>query len=337
MQIPDNATPDTMIIRQKEINVLSCALPQSDLRFYPENPRIYTSVWLDEQEQPSQEQIFAVLSKSEHVRETLVPSIRDNGGLIEPILVRDGVVLEGNSRLAAYRLLAQTDAQRWRLIRARVLPNEVTESEVFSLLGQYHMVGKKDWPPYEQAGYLYRRYKLHDMSEQALAAEVGLSKSKVQHLIAVYSFMVERDDRSPERWSYYDELLKGRRFDDARKLYPQFDKFIAALISAGEIGRAVDLRDELPKIVKAGGNTLKKLMSGGFSFTEAAEDARLRGAGNYHAQKLKGFRQWLSDDALEPDIAAMTADEVKIVKYELDKIQSRTSQLLQRISKNQKR
>src|SRR5690242_12417170 len=101
MQIPVDAIPDTMVLQKRELAFLSCSLPQLELKFYPENPRIYSSVWIDEDERPSQEAIFAVLSKSDHVRETLLPSIRDNGGLIEPILVRDGVVLEGNSRLAA--------------------------------------------------------------------------------------------------------------------------------------------------------------------------------------------------------------------------------------------
>lgn len=336
MQIPKDATEDTMIIRKKEIKVWACSLAQAELKFYPENPRIYSSVWLGEDEQPSQERIFKELSASEHVRETLVPSIRDNGGLIEPILVRDGIVLEGNSRLAAYRLLAQVDAAQWKYIKARVLPMDVSESEIFSLLGQYHMVGKKDWPPYEQAGYLYRRFKMHDMAVQDLSAEVGLSRAKVQHLISVFTFMVERDDRSPARWSFYDELLKGRRFDDARKLYPKFDQHIADMISSGEIPRAVDLRDDLPRIVKAGGNTLKKFMSSSLSFSEAAEDARLRGAGNYHAQKLKGFRQWINDDNMETDMRAMSVDEAKVVRFELEKIQSRAAQLIKKLTSSQK-
>lgn len=334
MQIPADAIPDTMVLQNKEIPVFSCSLRQRDLQFYPENPRIYSTVWIDEDEKPSQEAIFAVLSKSEHVRETLLPSIRDNGGLIEPILVRNGIVLEGNSRLAAYRLLSQANPERWQLIRARVLPADVSESEVFSLLGQYHMVGKKDWPPYEQAGYLFRRSRDHNMEDSALAAEVGLGLAKVRHLIAVYSFMVDRRDRSPERWSYYDELLKGRRFDEARKKYRNFDGHIADLIDSGEISRAVDLRDELPKIVKAEGNTLKKFMSGGFTFAEASEEARLRGAGNYHVQKLKTFRKWLADDTMDTDIQAMSPEDAKLVKFEIDKLQTRISQLAVRLGKS---
>jgi hypothetical protein len=110
------------------------------------------------------------------------------------------------------------------------LPATVTDSEVFSLLGEYHMVGKKDWLPYEQAGYLYRRYKHHEIPPDALSVEVGLTKAKVTHLIAVYQFMVDHEDKSSDRWSYYDELLKGRTFKEALKLHPRFYEIITEKI-----------------------------------------------------------------------------------------------------------
>jgi len=326
-------TEDSILLRGREIRVVSCSLAQADLRFYPENPRIYSSVWTNDGVEPSQEEIFRALSRSEHVRETLVPSITNNGGLIEPILVRNNVVLEGNSRLAAYRLLVQTDSKKWCYIRAKVLPTDITDSEVFSLLGEYHMVGKKDWQPFEQAGYLYRRFKTHAVPEDALQKEVGLSLSKIRHLIRVYDFMVRHEDRSPERWSYYDELLRGKRFDSARQLFPQFDEYIALKIASSEIERAVDLRDKLPQIVKAGGNTLRKFMNGAYTFTEAAEDSRLRGAGNYHGRKLADFRKWLVDESLEKELTGINEADRNFIKYELEKIQSRSKQLLLKITK----
>jgi len=333
MQIPNDAITDTITLRHKEIKISTCSLPQKELSFYAENPRIYSSVWVNDDTPPSQDEIFKVLSNLEHVRESLVPSIRANGGLLEPVLVRDGIVLEGNSRLAAYRLLAQKDQDKWESIRARVLPLETSESEVFSLLGEYHMVGKKDWAPFEQAGYLYRRFTKSNVGEKELAAEVGLTKTKVEHLVAVYRFMVEHHERDPKKWSFYDELLKGRRFDNARKIHPNFDELIAEKIATGEISNAMALRDELPNIVKIGGNTLKKFMSGSMDFLTAAEDARQRGAGNYHAQKLRIFKQWLNEEATERDVTAMSEQEFKAVKFDLEKIQSRIGQLLKKRQK----
>ena len=323
MKIPDNAVPDTILLRGQEITVLSCELPHQELLFYPENPRIYSSIRADDDDEPSQEHIYRVLSKAEHVRETLIPSIRNNGGLIDPILVRGNIVLEGNSRLAAYRVLTQQDPEKWRLIRAKVLPEDVTDSQVFSLLGEYHMVGKKDWQPYEQAGYLYRRHEHHEVALEDLAMEVGLSKPKVEH-------------REAEKWSYYDELLKRRSFRDLLASHPNFYEVITEKIKSREIERAVDLRDQLPRIVKVGGNTLKKFIQGKMTFDEAASDAKLRGAGNYHAKKLKEVQKWLAENDIVDEIDAMSDDELKNVRYLLEKIRTRIGHLLTRTKKPQK-
>jgi len=326
---------DVITIRKREITVRTGTLRQDQLRFYPENPRIYSTVWKEEGDEPTQHEIFEALSKSEHVREVLVPSIRHNGGLIEPVLVKGKTVLEGNSRLAAYRILAQAEQDKWDLIRVRILPDSITESEVFSLLGEYHIVGKKDWQPYEQAGYLYRRFKKHGLNEQELKEEVGLSAAKVRHLIRVYDFMVQHDDRNADRWSYYDELLKGHKYDDARQLYPQFDEFIVGKIRSSEIQRAVDLRDQLPLITKAGGNTLKKFMSGAYSFDDAVHDARMRGAGDYNVRKIGDFRKWLAEEHIDSELENASKNEKQTLAYELDKIERRIRSLMKRIKPSQ--
>ena len=322
---------DVITIRKREITVRTGALRQDQLKFYPENPRIYSSVWKEEGSEPTQQEIFEALSKSEHVREVLVPSIRHNGGLIEPVLVKGKTVLEGNSRLAAYRILAQAEPGEWDFIRVRVLPDSITESDVFSLLGEYHIVGKKDWQPYEQAGYLYRRFKKHGLNEQELKDEVGLSTAKVRHLIRVYDFMVKHDDRNPERWSYFDELLKGHKYDDARQLYPHFDEFIVGKIHSNEIQRAVDLRDQLPLITKAGGNTLKKFMSGAYSFDDAVHDAKMRGAGDYNVRKISDFRKWLAEEHIDSELEGASKHEKQTLAYELEKIERRIRNLMKRI------
>lgn len=323
---------DTITLRKREIKVRTGYLPHQTLQFYAENPRIYSIVWKENGAEPSQEEIFEALSKTEHVRENLVPAIKGNGGLIEPVLVRNNVVLEGNSRLAAYRVLSQKDPATWEQIRVRILPDTISDSEVFSLLGEFHIVGKKDWAPFEQAGYLYRRFKTHGIDEKQLHHEVGLTPAKIRHLIHVYDFMLEVDDRNPERWSYYDELLKGRRFNHTRELYPGFDKKIADLIQNEEIERAIDVRDGLPKIVKAGGNTLKKFMSGAMPFHDALKDAHLRGTGNYYSKKFSEFRKWLADDHIDAEVIGIPIEEKKALAYELSKIESRIKQIAKKVN-----
>jgi hypothetical protein len=332
---PREFIEDSITLRGRELTVLSGVLPHRQLRFFPENPRIYSQVWRSGDEEPTQADIYQVLAKSEHVREHLVESIKHNGGLMEPILVRKDVVLEGNSRLAAYRLLsdqAKTDdeKEKWQLIRVRILPDGVSDSEVFSLLGEFHIVGKKDWAPYEQAGYLWRRFKHHSVSEDVLKDELGLSKQKIRHLIHVYGFMVENDERDPARWSYYDELHKIRKFDEARQLYPNFDQVILEKIRAEEIGRAVDLRDDLPLVVGAGSKILKKFMDGRLDFTSAVAEAKAKGAGNATMKRLDDFRRWLADDERDEDIQSATTEERGGIKFNLTKMRDRADQLLKK-------
>ena len=332
MSVDDAETGnDVITIRGKEIPVRTVSIRQATLRFYSENPRIYSAVWKEGSSTPTQHEIFEAIAKMEHVREVLVPSIRQNGGLIEAILVRGNVVLEGNSRLAAYRLLAQTEQDKWNSIRARILPDSLTESEVFTLLGEYHIVGKKDWQPYEQAGYLYRRFTTHKVPEDQLKAEVGLPAAKIRHLIRTYEFMQKHDAGNPSRWSYYDELLKGTKFNKARELYSNFDEAIVSKIQSGDIERAVDLRDELPLVVKAGGNTLRKFMNGTFAFADAVHDARQRGAGDYNFRRINSFRQWLADDALDGELGGAPREEKKRLGFELEKLERRVKSLLRHL------
>lgn len=327
-------TEDTITLRKREIKVKTGFLPHHTLLFYAENPRIYSIVWNEEGDEPTQEEIFEALSKTEHVRETLVPSIKSNGGLIEPVLVRKNVVLEGNSRLAAYRLLAQKDASTWEMIRVRVLPDSISDSEVFSLLGEFHIVGKKDWAPFEQAGYLYRRFKTHGVDEKQLHHEVGLTPAKIRHLIRVYEFMLEIDDRNPERWSYYDELLKGRRFNHTRELYPGFDQKITELIQNEEIERAVDVRDGLPKITKVGGNTLKRFMNGKLSFHDALQEAQHRGAGNYYTKKFTDFKNFLAEENVDAELANISDEERSNLSYLINRIEARIKQIAKKVNGN---
>src|SRR5579884_1719005 len=107
------AVTNSILIRGTEIPAVTLQLEQQKLRFYADNPRVY-SVLRGDGKVPSQEEIQKRLLEMEHVKE-LIQDIRLNKGLIEPLIVRDGTfeVLEGNSRLAAYRFLAKSDPVKW--------------------------------------------------------------------------------------------------------------------------------------------------------------------------------------------------------------------------------
>ena len=126
------------------------------------------------------------------------------------------------------------------------MPEDLDESLIFALLGQYHIKGKKDWTPFEQAGFLYRRSTVHNIDSVQLAQEIGLSKRKVEHLINTYQFMLDHHETDTARWSYYDEYLKSRPIRKARLNQSSFDALVVEKVKSGEIARAVDIRDRLP-------------------------------------------------------------------------------------------
>lgn len=327
----DGWAEGSLTLSGKEIPVRTGYLAVGDLRFYPENPRLYSIVCSGEEE-PSQAVIQKRLSGMEHVKQ-LVQSIRANGGLTDPLIVRDGdlVVLEGNSRLAAYRILAGNDPIKWGKVKATLLPKDISDNLVFALLGEYHIIGKKDWAPYEQAGYLYRRCKNYGITPAAMAAEMGLSTRTVGHLIDVYTFMVKHGDDVVERWSYYDEFLRHHSITRARGEIPEIDGVFVEKVKSGEIPKAVDVREKLTKIAAEGGKVLKAFVTDEGSFENCYDRAIARGADNVWYKRLNKFREQLADPDLKDVFLEMNEAHRKKCVFELKKITRITDGLLAKI------
>lgn len=324
---------DSITLRGEEIPVDVGYLPQIDLKFFPENPRIYSILSVLDEE-PSQEEIEKMLQKREHVKQ-LIQSIKANGGLTDPIFVRGGplVVLEGNSRLAAYRALASKDPIKWGKIKCRVLPETIEDDKIFSLLGEYHIIGKQDWAPYEQAGYLYRRYKNYGADLNKMATDLGLTINRVKHFINVYSFMIEYKDNDVNRWSYYDELLKSSKIGKYRKKYPEFDKVVVQKIKSREIPRAADIRDNLKKIVVAGDKTITAFLSGKRAFQESVDRAKSGGADEHCYQSIRKFRNWLVGTKVKKEVLALPETLTNKVLYEFKKIKAGIEYLERQLKK----
>jgi hypothetical protein len=327
------ALANTILIRGREVPVINSNLEQAKLRFYPENPRVY-SVLHGSGEAPTQEDIQERLLQMEHVK-LLIQDIRLNEGLIEPLIVRDGTleVLEGNSRLAAYRFLAKSNPVKWGYVKCSILPNNIDGLLVFALLGQLHIKGKKDWAPYEQAGFLYRRYKQHNADIKALALEINISSQKIKHLIETYQFMLDNSEVDVSRWSYYDEYLKSSKIKKARKCFPVLDGVVVKKIRSQEIERAVDLRAELPVICSAPGVALEKFVSGEWSFEKAFQHAHRCGGDNIPLRKLTAFRKWLTRKSTSDGLMEFDGQMRSKLRFELGKIANRSSALTKRLSK----
>ena len=320
---------ETLRIRGRDIPVSICYIPHTQLRFYSDNPRVFSALRMDGRA-PSQKETESHLLELDHVK-ALIHDIKRNGGLIDPIIVRKNEVIEGNSRLAAYRALANKDPIKWANVKCTVLPDDTDDALVFAILGQYHIKGKKDWQPFEQAGFLYRRHINQKVDQKTLAEEIGLSSGRIKHLINTYQFMVERKQSDASRWSYFDEYLKSSKIRKARDKYPELDDVVVSGIESGAIERAVDVRDRLPAICCGPKKTLAKYVEEELSFEQAYELAEASGADNTQYKRLEKFRHWIVKKEVEDFVVSSNNQIRGKIKYELGKILDRAIALNSKI------
>ena len=313
---------DYIMIGNKKILTQSCELNQADLKFFPENPRVYSALNSDGSS-PSQEDIEEHMKSLDHVRD-LRDNIEKNGGLMEPIIVRDGdfVVLEGNSRLAAYRLLCEKDAITWGKIKCNLLPSDIPDDLVFKLIGQFHIKGKKPWDPYEQASYLYRRAEETKTPIASIAEELNIKAADAQKMVDAVKLMKEYGEYDNHKYSYYLEYVKDPSIKKYRETNPDIDGTIIEEIKKGAIERAEDIR-MLGKVAKVGDKQSKKLMKevaeGKTNIYDAYEAMDENGKLESSLSKLKAFRSYINTDNFEKNMRS-NENTYKQGLYEIRKI-----------------
>lgn len=311
---------DTLTIRGTKVDVEVKFIDNRQLKFFVKNPRIY-SIVRETDEEPSQEDIEAKLKDMDHVRD-LVKRIRRHGGLIEPLIVHKDTseVIEGNSRLAAYRILFQENPSKWQKVKCHVLPTKIKPSLVSSLLGEYHFKGKKGWPKFEEAGFLCRRFHDEKVSVAELVEESGLGKSVVEHLIKTYKFMEDNNDTHASRWSYYDVYLKSKKLKKVRDNYPNFDTVVVDMIKKEEFKEARDVRDKLPLICDGSKKTIENFLEKKIDF-EAAISKVAENKGGIDGEKtLNKFRKWIAHPGRFDELASVNGELHEKISFEITSI-----------------
>lgn len=324
-------------IGNKDFDVQERILEHHELLFYEDNPRIY-SILKKEENPITQHGIEEILSTMEHVKK-LRSSIEQNGGIIDPLIViereNNYIVLEGNSRLAAYRLLYKKDPIKWQKVKCSVLAKDIKDDDIFTLLGQYHLVGRKDWSVFEQAAYLYRKKQSSQIETDILAKNVGLTLGNVEQYLRVYTFMLENNDLRPDKWSYYDEYLKNRGIKKYRETNPDIDEVIVSQIKTDEIKQAIDIRDVLGTVAKGTDKTAKRLMKDVIEKKATIYDAHDRfestGRTGGAYNKIKKFRETITDIDFQKKLK-LEAGATKDISFELNKISKAVERLLNEIN-----
>lgn len=307
--LPDHSPPRRFYperIGDREYSLPEAMLDvNKDVTLWAKNPRLlpYTAGG----KFASEEELEAALRQTNGY-EGLRSSIADIGQL-EPIYVWKGpgmtkyLVLEGATRVTCLRdqLLRSKDEerrQRFRFVRAKVLPEDFDERQRAILLARIHVRGDavRTWGRYIEAKFVYDHTKGDPpvMSASDLARWLGKSLSWVTRLRDAYEFAekfveyVDTDDAPQQAVKYFsvleeiskatgfgprvktDEALQGEVFDmvandvfteyrDARFMQQFFaDPEKWARLKGHETGAAHKLAAE----VKAGNTTVRGKIQG---------------------------------------------------------------------------
>lgn len=203
---------------------------------------------------------------------SLKESIRTSGTIIHPIHVNktdDGrlVVVEGNTRVAIYKELRDSDVEgNWDEIPA-ILYEGLSQEEIDSIRLQSHQVGPRAWDPYSKAKYLHKLNKHQDLPFARLVDLCGGRKNEVRDYIAAYEDMEEHyrsildddADFDPKRFSSFAELQKTNvkqairlanydlkdfsRWVRDRKIHPQHSVRKLPLILVSEEAKKIFLQE----------------------------------------------------------------------------------------------
>lgn len=160
------------------------------------NPRIAIYLEYYSEDALDSDTMALLLGTSSDNCSSLRESIKENGGIVHPIIVnhfQDNryVVIEGNTRLQIYRdFLKKGVPGNWKTIKSIVHEN-LDEETMHSIRLQAHLVGPREWDAYSKAKYLnYLANELHMPMNEIVSYCGGSSEStKIKQMIAAYQDM----------------------------------------------------------------------------------------------------------------------------------------------------
>jgi len=200
-----------------------------DLHFDPDNPRLPSN-----KRTASEDDIFQWMLKEADLLE-LMQSIAATGySSAEPLLVTKNsrgpgfIVVEGNRRLAALKLLAQPSRARLRTKAVHEVAQNAAEplrekipvfiyprrEDILDYLGYRHITGTKPWGPRQKAEYLKQLFNLHmiDASSTAqtmsrIAKMIGTKPYYAQKLLVTLSVVEQAEEHSFWGSTFLDDRL----------------------------------------------------------------------------------------------------------------------------------
>lgn len=235
-----------------------------DIELDRSNPRIANYLELYSEDDLTSDTMTLLLGTTSESCASLRESIKENGGIVHPIIVNhfsDGryVVIEGNTRLQIYRDFRKKGIPgNWNNIKAIVYDN-IDGETMHSIRLQAHLVGPREWDAYSKAKYLNYLANEEYMSMSSLVAYCGgTSKaSEIKNMIAAYRDMQEFyrpqcDDDSMfdiKKFHGFVELQK-KNVDEALKSHGYTKIDFSKWMVEGRFSKLEDVRS-LPAILNS--------------------------------------------------------------------------------------
>jgi hypothetical protein len=171
-------------------------LPVDQIEIDPENPRIAYFLSNYNHEDINSDTIALLLGTSSVACESLRESIRQNNGIIHPIIVNKDTngtykVIEGNTRLQIYKDFLKANVPgSWTKIKA-IVHDSLKSDFVHAVRLQAHLIGPREWDSYSKAKYLNYLYNEEHMPMNMIISFCGgTSKAnEIRNMINAYNDM----------------------------------------------------------------------------------------------------------------------------------------------------
>jgi hypothetical protein len=270
-----DSTAVSMSVSGRELHFRSATMPVAQLHLDTTNPRLRDLALKAETEGRAltEPEIEKRLWEEAAVKK-LYTSIVASGGLTEQLWVyRDGRVPEGNERLVClrkierdlkgpnrYKIFTEANAKRMETLIAKVpvkiVPEEITDSEMDILLARLHVSGKDEWPTFNQAAHVYKMNHDDGIDVERIAELLTVSTTWVYMRLKAYewtkAYLETTKSEDLSVYSTFEEAYKVKA--KLRKVGLDLDKeedmeIFQKMIRSKNIGWAIHVR-KLPKLLE---------------------------------------------------------------------------------------
>lgn len=267
-----------------------------ELRYYEKNPRVLSKLIREQEiDSLSDDRIQKVVErrmKDEQSVRNLRKTIRHHRGIVEPLVVQFSTrkVIEGNSRLAALRMLyAENSDPVYLTVPCRMVT--LSEKQIDALLHQYHVDGKTEWTPFDKAHFSYHRILVEKISIEDHAEVTSTSQAEIRKRIDTVQLMKEQkmEDKT-DRFSYYDQIVRSTKLKPILIDHKVRQYLLNEVKAKKPEFTAQEMRDHIPEIAKKP-KLLKKLIGGNCTFEDARVEAKVSQPKQHLAKALGSLRE----------------------------------------------